>query len=254
MCFCGCGQLRSVTLPQTLDRGIGCEGFLGCSSLISIIIPESMIFIGQSSFHGCSSLQMIALSKHISIEDENEYYMYDNCNLLHGTKQPNITNWLQTRFDDLPLHQIFYSVDDNNINSSDSATTDKLASIQVNDKALIAEDAMGMTPLHVLCCNPFSTADMIKQLVSKNQSAAHVRNNVGMTPLHIYLIIKNVISHPEDLNGFEHDIHKMIDMGLEYEIMDLVLAFNGRCIEVDLSKENETTGLYPFMSGLISDQ
>ena len=132
---------------------------------------------------------------------------------------------------------------------------------------------MGMAPLHVLCSNPYATPDMIKQLVSKNHNTVHVRNVNEMTPLYMYLLTKHVISHVDyqkvssnDLDGVsevaiallddgaEHDIHEMIGMGLEYEVMEVILALNGRCIGDELSKKNEVTGLYPFMSGAISHQ
>ena len=34
------------------------------------------------------------------------------------------------------------------------------------------------------------------------------------------------------------DIHQMIGMGLDYEIMDVVLALNGICIGEELSKKH----------------
>ena len=43
-------------------------------------------------------------------------------------------------------------------------------------------------------------------------------------------------------------------MRWEYEVMDVVLALNGRFIGADLSKKNVVTGLYPFMSLAISHQ
>ena len=112
---------------------------------------------------------------------------------------------------------------------------------------------------------------MIKQLASKNCNAGQVKNNVGMTPLHMYLGKKHILTHidhqnvyqdDEDLStvspipaiallkdGAECDIHQMIRMGLEYEVMGVVLALNGISIEVELGRRNEVTGLYPFMSG-----
>ena len=42
-------------------------------------------------------------------------------------------------------------------------------------------------------------------------------------------------------DGAEYDIHDMIDMGLGYEVMDVVLALSGRRIEVELNNCNEET-------------
>ena len=46
----------------------------------------------------------------------------------------------------------------------------------------------------------------------------------------------------------------MIDMGLGYEVIDVVLALSGRSIEAELDNCNEATGFYPFMSAAISQQ
>ena len=256
--FQKCGQLQSVTLHETLQV-IGRSSLCNCTSLQSITIPESVTKIENFAFGLCSALQMIVQPKHTTIEGD----VFADCDTLHRTNEPNIINWLQTRFDNLPLHQLCYSIN--------GATIDKLASIQVDNKALTAEDAMGMTPLHVLCSNPFATPDMIKQLVSKSQHVAQVRNIINMTPLDIYLINKHVISSVDyqrvstnDLSGVspvavalladgvEWDINEMIDMGLEFQIMDVILALNGRYIGEEVNKKNKLTGLYPFMSGVIS--
>ena len=257
--FLKCRQLRSVILPQTLQI-IERRSFQNCSSLQSIIIPESVTRINTQAFASCSALQVIALPQNAIIEDG----AFDDCNLLHKTHQPNMINWLQTRFDHLSLHQLCYNIN--------TATTDVLASIQVNDHALVAQDTMGMTPLHILCSNPAATPDMIKQLISKNHDASQVKNMFGMTPLTIYLITKHIISQDDhqsnlnDLNGIstiatkflqdrpEYGINELIYMGLECEVMDVVLALNGRCFGEEVGKHDEMTGLCPFMCGAISRQ
>ena len=59
---------------------------------------------------------------------------------------------------------------------------------------MTAKDAMGMTPLHVLCSNPSATTDMIKQLTLKNPTVSQEENIYGMAPLDIYLVRKGIIS------------------------------------------------------------
>ena len=62
---------------------------------------------------------------------------------------------------------------------------------------LTEQDAMGMTPLHVLSSNPSANLNMIQILISKNQDAVQIRNIHGMTPLHMYLITKGVMSRQD---------------------------------------------------------
>ena len=208
-----------------------------------------------------SYIQLIALPKHATFRLD----VFAGCPLLFRVNGMN-TNWIQSRFDDLPLHQLCYNIN--------YATTDTLASIQTNDQALTVEDAMGMIPLHILCYNPSATPNMIKQLVLKNHNAAQVTNIIGMTPLHMYLISRCILSlfdlQRASMNNFDNvspaaiallkqdgdecDIHEMVGMGLEFEVMDVVLSLNGKFIGAELGKKNEETGLHPFMSGAISRQ
>ena len=66
------GSEINLEIPSTIDgykvTSIGAEAFLGCSSLESINIPESIIFIEAGAFYGCSNL------KNISIDEKNSNY------------------------------------------------------------------------------------------------------------------------------------------------------------------------------------
>ena len=50
------------------------------------------------------------------------------------------------------------------------------------------------------------------------------------------------------------NIHNMIGLELDCKTMEDVLAFYERNIESELGRRNETTGLYPFMSVVMSTQ
>ena len=56
--FSGCSSLTSIIIPDSVT-GIGSVAFSGCSSLTSIIIPDSVTSIGYDAFRGCSSLTTI---------------------------------------------------------------------------------------------------------------------------------------------------------------------------------------------------
>ena len=58
--FESCTNLRSVTLPGTLQR-IGQQAFSGCTSLTQITIPEGVTTLDASCFAGCTSLCSVSL-------------------------------------------------------------------------------------------------------------------------------------------------------------------------------------------------
>ena len=49
----GCSSLVSITIPDSV-KSIGYQAFYGCSGLTSITIPDSVTSIGYSAFEGCS--------------------------------------------------------------------------------------------------------------------------------------------------------------------------------------------------------
>ena len=58
--FLGCSSLTSITLPESVTT-IGDRVFLRCSSLTSITLPDSVTTIGDLAFCVCSSLTSITL-------------------------------------------------------------------------------------------------------------------------------------------------------------------------------------------------
>ena len=58
--FRGCGTLRSIFLPETLDT-IGEESFKQCSGLTSIVIPNSVKIIGPNAFYQSENLSSVTL-------------------------------------------------------------------------------------------------------------------------------------------------------------------------------------------------
>lgn len=63
--FRDCGDLASVTMPQTLTS-ISDYAFLNCSCLESITIPASVSSIGAFAFHGCTGLANLTLENGVS--------------------------------------------------------------------------------------------------------------------------------------------------------------------------------------------
>ncbi|CEN48957.1 TvBspA-like-625 (fragment) [Capnocytophaga canimorsus] len=56
----GCSSLTSITLPNSVTA-IGWRAFSGCRSLTSITLPNSVTSIGDYAFWQCSSLTSLTL-------------------------------------------------------------------------------------------------------------------------------------------------------------------------------------------------
>ncbi|MDR1216158.1 MAG: leucine-rich repeat domain-containing protein [Treponema sp.] len=58
--FLGCGSLDSVAIPDSVTK-IGAYAFMDCSNLASIAIPDSVTEIGKQAFMGCIRLFSVAI-------------------------------------------------------------------------------------------------------------------------------------------------------------------------------------------------
>ena len=77
--FLNCSSLTSIVIPESVTS-IEYTAFVNCTSLSSIVIPESVTSIGSRAFDGCSSLTNIV------VEDGNPVYdSRDNCNAIIET-------------------------------------------------------------------------------------------------------------------------------------------------------------------------
>lgn len=64
--MCVCRKLEEVVLPETIIS-IGNNAFEHCESLTSINIPNSVTSIGRYAFYDCKSLQNIELPKNLTV-------------------------------------------------------------------------------------------------------------------------------------------------------------------------------------------
>ena len=83
--FQSCSSLASIIIPNSVTS-IGGYAFQSCSSLTSIIIPNSVTSISGSVFNGCSSLAPITIPNSVtSIGD----YAFRSCSSLASITIPN---------------------------------------------------------------------------------------------------------------------------------------------------------------------
>ncbi len=263
--FYYCEELQSVILPESL-RHIEGAAFFGCYYLISINIPNELATIDETAFSICESLQNILIPKNCLLAHD----AFLDCTPITKKVVEEGPNWIKTRFDKLPLHQLCHKHD---------ISVSQLAQIPINDPFLHSLDAMGLTPLHILSCNPCATLPMIRELASKCPTAALVKNYYGMFAIDMYLVTRNMVTYrlksdeeDDEVDGEmtfdEHDdlislllkevvdcsyIHEIIESSsLRFDLMDALFAFKGKARDLELSILDRRSGLYPFMTAATS--
>ena len=83
--FLGCSSLTSIELPDSVTE-IGWDAFEGCSNLTSIELPDSVTEIGWDAFEGCSNLTSIELPDNIT---EIGWEAFNGCSSLMSIELPD---------------------------------------------------------------------------------------------------------------------------------------------------------------------
>ena len=90
---CVPSSLKTVVVMR--GKNIGNDAFRNCSSIESIILPDSLTDIGDNAFNGCDSLASIDISDNIIYIGENAfnrcselYNSYDNALYIKNTTNP----------------------------------------------------------------------------------------------------------------------------------------------------------------------
>ena len=88
--FLGCSSLTSVVIPDSVTS-IGERAFSGCSSLTSIVIPDSVTSIGGSAFYECSSLTSVVIDD--SVTSIGGWAFYNCSSLTNITFKGTVAEW-----------------------------------------------------------------------------------------------------------------------------------------------------------------
>lgn len=87
--FEGCSSLASIIIPESVTF-IGGGSFVYCSSLASITIPEGVTSIPGMTFYGCSNLKSITIPESITSIVDNAFY---GCSSLERVDISNLSVW-----------------------------------------------------------------------------------------------------------------------------------------------------------------
>lgn len=77
--------IESVIIPNSVIN-IGDQTFFGCSGLASVILPENISTIGREVFHGCSRLTNVVIPNRVTTIDDYAFY---GCTSLTSLSIPN---------------------------------------------------------------------------------------------------------------------------------------------------------------------
>ena len=87
--FIGCRSLTSLVIPDSVTN-IGDYAFWNCRSLTDIVIPDGVTSIGKCAFEGCSALSSVVIPDSVSCIG---FGAFENCSSLHSVVIPDsVTN------------------------------------------------------------------------------------------------------------------------------------------------------------------
>ena len=78
--------VEKIVLPNTIVK-IGQDAFAGCSNLKSINIPDSVTSIGAHAFYNCNSLKSIEIPDSVTTDIEEKTFL--GCSSLENIRLPN---------------------------------------------------------------------------------------------------------------------------------------------------------------------
>lgn len=143
--------------------------------------------------------------------------------------------------------------------------------VAADNSFLNSVDAMDLTSLHVLSCNPNATLGMIREIASKCPDVAMLETKSGSYPVDVYLLTKNIVQGRCNYGKLKYDqsdkirclmkrgihftIHDLIKSSLRYDddLWDIILAFQGTSVDAEPSTHDNMTRLHAYMTAAVAN-
>lgn len=176
--FLGCNSIASVEIPNSVMK-IGSGAFGGCTSLTSIAIPNSVTKIEDYAFAGCTSLKSIVIPDSVTeigqrvIEDTPFYENLPNGFIILG-------NGCLYKFKGLCPSKVVIPDGVTKIGKMAFWGSQSLASITIPNRVTKIEDYAfwGCTSLHEVVVDGEEEIPRIKELIKNSKSKLNVEDLV----------------------------------------------------------------------------
>ncbi len=186
--FRNCQSLQFVRLSRRL-RYIGMWAFCCCYGIESLAIPSDVMVIEYEAFMLCKKLRLIQLpSRELRFMGAGVFDYCENLppqgvkthpdflSVSDADRQDVISEWLRTRFEEYPLHQICLKA------SVSAHEINEYAKKHGTREARVFGEE-GMTPLHILARNPNASADSVLACFHMHPTSAFHRDEKGLNAI-----------------------------------------------------------------------
>ena len=175
LCNCQFANFRLLPLITRIAGGM----VVSCKRMFAVEIPENTIQIEEFLLQGCHSLQNIALSTNTDVASTLQgVFLYCTALLQLFNAEFAIKDALKSRFDELPIHRMFY------YQSYHPITLEELRN------SCRQWDCLGMTLLNILTCSTVHHLKLYEFMINKCPKNLITEDKWGVLPL-LYILRGN---------------------------------------------------------------